>query len=333
MYIVRGVFGISGLGVITIQGKLINRFSKRHYEYIMGLCLNIPYIFTALNSFVTASVQQQTGNMPLCFLIGTAFCGISLIFGIIVILSFLENKEYKENETALEEEAGAGFSFQTIKDFSIEFWVLILSVFFTEGSINPVIDNLSDYISRSFGIQLSTVGMIVPILFICLTPFSMFLGKIIELYPAQKRNIMIGSRLAYFIALIFLLNIPQTDAPTSSHYVIIVFFLLIMSFNWAAFHSILEPGVAYYANKNELGTAMGVMGSAIGLTQCVFSLMNISVTSSSKSLLMSYSTLIFNYIIVAGVSVALAVWVRFRDYSALDRSFEESGHEAIKHEN
>lgn len=144
---------------------------------------------------------------------------------------------------------------------------------------------------------------------------------------------MIGSRLAYFIALILLRNIPQTDAPTSSHYVIIVFFLLIMSFNWAAFHSILEPGVAYYANKNELGTAMGVMGSAIGLTQCVFSLMNISVTSSSKSLLMSYSTLIFNYIIVAGVSVALAVWVRVRDYSALDRSFEESGHEAVKQEN
>lgn len=101
MYIIRGVFGISGLGIITIQGKLINRFSKKHYEYIMGLCLNIPYIFTALNSFVTASVQQQTGNMPLCFLIGTAFCGISLIFGIIVIITFLENNEYRENQTAL----------------------------------------------------------------------------------------------------------------------------------------------------------------------------------------------------------------------------------------
>lgn len=80
---------------------------------------------------------------------------------------------------AIEEEDRAGFSFQTIKDFKLEFWVLILSVFFTEGSINPVIDNLSDYISRSFGIQLSTVGMIVPILFICLTPFSIILGQII----------------------------------------------------------------------------------------------------------------------------------------------------------
>lgn len=60
MYIARGVLGISGLGVITIQGKLANMFSKKHYEYIMGLCLNVPYIFNALNSFITASVQSQT---------------------------------------------------------------------------------------------------------------------------------------------------------------------------------------------------------------------------------------------------------------------------------
>lgn len=56
MYITRGIFGISGLGIITIQGKLIDKFSKKHYEYIMGLCLNIPYLFNALNSFITASV-------------------------------------------------------------------------------------------------------------------------------------------------------------------------------------------------------------------------------------------------------------------------------------
>jgi hypothetical protein len=60
MYIFRGVLGICGLGVITIQGKLASMFSKQHYEYIMGLCLNVPYIFNALNSFITASVQSQT---------------------------------------------------------------------------------------------------------------------------------------------------------------------------------------------------------------------------------------------------------------------------------
>jgi hypothetical protein len=44
------------------------------------------------------------------------------------------------------------FNFSTLKNLKTEFWVIILSIFFTEGSINPVIDNLSDYISKSFGI-------------------------------------------------------------------------------------------------------------------------------------------------------------------------------------
>jgi hypothetical protein len=65
------------------------------------------------------------------------------------------------------------------------------------------------------------------------------------------------------------------------------------------------------------------MGSTLGLCQSIFSLMNIYVTTSSKSLLRSYSTLLFNYIIIAGVSIAFAVWVRLRDYSILDEEFTE----------
>jgi hypothetical protein len=165
--------------------------------------------------------------------------------------------------------------------------------------------------------------MMVPILFICLTPFSIVLGKFIELFPAQKRNIMIGSRLLYFLALIALIQIPQTDDPTTLNYFFIIAFLLIMSFNWAVFHSVLEPSLAYFVKESELGTALGIMGSSIGLCQSVFSLMNIKVMGSSKSLLKSYSTLIFNYIIIAGVAVALAIWVRIRDYHTLDKEFSE----------
>jgi hypothetical protein len=76
------------------------------------------------------------------------------------------------------------------------------------------------------------------------------LGKLVEVIPSQKRNIMIGSRLLYMIALIVLLNIPQTDTPSSLNYVIIIVFLLIMSFNWAVFHSILEPGLACFVKES-----------------------------------------------------------------------------------
>ena len=92
--------------------------------------------------------------------------------------------------------------------------------------------------------------MIVPILFICLTPFSFILSKFIEHFPSQKRNMMIASRLLYVIALIVLINIPQTDTPTFFNYAIIIIFLVIMSFNWAVFHSILEPGLACFVKEH-----------------------------------------------------------------------------------
>jgi fucose permease len=132
----------------------------------------------------------------------------------------------------------------------MEFWVIIISIFFTEGSINPIIDNLSDFITKSFGIQSSQVGMIVPILFISLTPFSLILSKFIEHFPSHKRNMMIASRLLYTIALIILINIPQTDTPSFFNYAVIIIFLIIMSFNWAVFHSILEPGLACFVKEH-----------------------------------------------------------------------------------
>jgi hypothetical protein len=134
---------------------------------------------------------------------------------------------------------------------------------------------------------------------------------------------MIASRLLYVIALIVLINIPQTDTPTFFNYAIIIIFLVVMSFNWAVFHSILEPGLACFVKEQELGTALGIMGSCMGLSQSLFSLMNITVTTSSKSLLKSYSTLIFYYVIIASVSVLLAIWVRVRDYDVLDKQFSE----------
>lgn len=66
----------------------------------------------------------------------------------------------------------------------------------------------------------------------------------------------------------------------------------------------------------------------MGLCQSIFSLMNITITTSSKSLLKSYSSLILCYIIIAVISVFLAIWVRVRDYDILDKEFEEEHSEA-----
>lgn len=117
--------------------------------------------------------------------------------------------------------------------------MLVLSVFVVEGSISSFIDNMSDFFVKSFGMEVETVASMVPILFLLLTPFSLLLGKFVEHFPAQKRNMMLFARLLYLLAMVALASLPQTDQPSSFNYLAVVSFLVVMSFNWAVFHSIL----------------------------------------------------------------------------------------------
>ena len=89
LVVLRGISGINGLGVMIIQGKLIDKFAHPHYEYIMGLCLNLPNLFTAANSLITSSIASNTGNLPLCFFVGAFTCALSLLVSLTIIKLFL----------------------------------------------------------------------------------------------------------------------------------------------------------------------------------------------------------------------------------------------------
>jgi len=81
----------------------------------------------------------------------------------------------------------------------------------TEGSINPFIDNIADFFIKKFGISQSTAGILIPILYVGLVPFSLILGKLIESYPAQKRNLMILSKAMYVVVLVWISQMKSTD--------------------------------------------------------------------------------------------------------------------------
>ena len=87
-----------------------------------------------------------------------------------------------------------------------------------------------------------------------------------------------------------------------------------MSLNWAVFHSIVEPITSYYVKEIHMGTAWGVVGSTIGCTLSFFSVCNMIITNSSLSQLKSYESLITLYIFASGLSLLVALWIRFRDY-------------------
>ena len=136
---------------------------------------------------------------------------------------------------------------------------------------------------------------------------------------------MVWSKAAYLLLLVMVAILPRTDQPSAMHFIVIVLFLVVFSFNLAVFHSIVEPITSYYIKAEHMGTSWGIIGSSLGLCQCTFSLINMWVLSSSASALKAYSKLTVLFVVMAILSLGIAFWIRWRDtYDSLDRPFVEN---------
>ena len=186
----------------------------------------------------------------------------------------------------------------------------------------PIADNIADLLNKSFGMPQNVVGSLVFILYVGSLPFALYIGHFIEAYPQHKRNMMVGSKAVYLVLVILLVSLSETDSPSAWHYIVVVLFLVVFSFNLTVFHSIVEPITSYFIRPHLMGTSWGIIGSTLGLCQSVFSVVNMEVLSSSASTLKAYSSILTLYLIIAVLSLLIALWIRFRDaYRVLDKPY------------
>jgi MFS family permease len=66
----------------------------------------------------------------------------------------------------------------------------------------------------------------------------------------------------------------NTVSPDNYHYVAVVLFLLIFSMFSGSIYSVLTSTVSNLADKKRLGTAWGVVGTAIGLGESISPIIN-----------------------------------------------------------
>ena len=105
-----------------------------------------------------------------------------------------------------------------------------------------------------------------------------------------------------------------------------------MSFGLAIYYSAILAAVPYVVEKNTVGTAFGVIGSVIGLSQIITPFVNIVIIDSDEDLAVSYKRLNFAYIFIALSALISAIYINWGPFGQLDQKFEDLEDTPIKEE-
>lgn len=96
VYCMRGVLGVAGEGIFTVQAMIISRYSSGNYEVVMGLALSLPFLFDSINSIVTTITYDSTHSMALPWVIGCGVCLLSLAAGLALIKIYVNRARYSQ---------------------------------------------------------------------------------------------------------------------------------------------------------------------------------------------------------------------------------------------
>ncbi len=123
------------------------------------------------------------------------------------------------------------------------------------------------------------------------------------------------------IILYFLPNLNPNENTDPFTYISVIFYLFMFSVFFGSIYTILVSSVSLLADKKRLGTAWGVVGTAIGLGQSVSPLIN-GLVEEDNDLKGSYKTLTLVYIFLSCFPLILSIMVRFGPYKVLDNTFD-----------
>ncbi len=90
IYIFRGIFGITGEAIYTVQALLISLYGGKYYDMLMIVCMCVPFLFNSTNNIITPLVYDRTNSMELVWGIGSIVSTIAMIGGIITSIILMK---------------------------------------------------------------------------------------------------------------------------------------------------------------------------------------------------------------------------------------------------
>ena len=78
----RGICGMMGEGLFTIQALLISLYGGKYYDMLIGVGVCAPLMFDSFNNVLTPVIYDATESMELVWGIGVFFCVFTLCCGL-----------------------------------------------------------------------------------------------------------------------------------------------------------------------------------------------------------------------------------------------------------
>jgi MFS family permease len=98
--------------------------------------------------------------------------------------------------------------------------------------------------------------------------------------PKTRRPTYVISTFLYFLCHLFLYLLPETQNPSNLHYIVSAFFCVSMSFGFSIYYTGILASIPSIVPEKSVGTAFGVIGCVVGLSQCITPFINIGIIDS-----------------------------------------------------
>lgn len=132
-----------------------------------------------------------------------------------------------------------------------------------------IFENLNDLLVNRFEIAYTTAANLSLIPYLLGAVLAIVCGKLVGSNIKKiRRTIILIVPLLLLVGLIALYSLPNctVDNINPIHYVVIVFFLVLLSCMVGSIFSVVASSLSLLVDKKRLGTAWGVCGMAIGLS-------------------------------------------------------------------
>lgn len=135
-----------------------------------------------------------------------------------------------------------------------------------------IFTNLNDLIINRFKIDYVTTGNLLMIPYVAGSIVALIFGRMLAVRPTARRScILICTSLstAGVAALYFLPNNYTVEDVSAVDYVVVVVFLLMLSLMAGSMYTVLGSSITLLVDEKRLGTAWGVIGTAVGLGEII----------------------------------------------------------------
>ncbi|KAM3139170.1 hypothetical protein pb186bvf_008768 [Paramecium bursaria] len=305
----RALFGLASEQLIIAQNVIITSWFKGHQlSKATGIITTLPEISSALNSFFTPLIYEQTQSIAYPLFTSVCVCLFSLICA--ALLMFFDKLRGTHDLSVYQEEKQP--TLEEIRLLPITFWYLVLICTLTLGIYTPFMDDISDYYQKKYHFNAVLAGKLIVIPYLVSASSSFFVGRYIDKIGNRRFFLMITC-LLFILAQLMFGSLDEGNSTNPNWQSIMP--LIIQGFAFTFYSCVTIPAIQYIVDQKFMGTAFGILGMMESLVLFVFPLIAGKIVDLADTVSMGYKNMSLFYAIIGLIALLLCISLYHYDQS------------------